>query len=196
MLKVPELGRVKTRLAEAIGADKALLIYRHLLRITLQQLSALPYGVQLWYEGNPAKLPVVPPGFSLYLQKGTDLGERMTHALATSFQVYPDEPAIVVGADCPDMFPVAILQAFERLDGKEVVIGPATDGGYYLLGMHRLHPALFQDIHWSTETVLTQTQQQIRRNSLSYDRLSELNDIDTFSDLQNSRWYYLLDTEL
>ncbi len=92
--------------------------------------------------------------------------------------------AIIIGSDCPDISSQIIEEAFIRLDKHDCVIGPSEDGGYYLLGMKKLHSALFEDIEWSSSKVMEQTIRKIESLQLSYTQLPKLNDIDTIDDLR------------
>lgn len=193
MLKTPEKGRVKTRLAEDLGSEQATLLYERMLAYAMEQLQCVPFHVQLWWDGNPEFLPTATRSFDLFRQQGDSLGDRMKHAFAYSFSTYPNEPAVIIGIDCPDLFSDQLYAAFEQLSRYDTVIGPSMDGGYYLLGMHRLHPELFEGIAWSTPTVCQATIDRIHELGLSAIQLPQLQDIDTADDLNQSQWYYDLD---
>ena len=114
------------------------------------------------------------------LQKGADLGERMQHAFETAFdQGY--EKVIIIGSDLFELKPTHITTAFEVLESHEVAIGPSLDGGYYLLGMKQLEPALFKNKKWGTDSVLKNTLKDLQQQKVKL--LEALNDIDTFEDL-------------
>lgn len=197
MLKAPELGRVKTRLAASIGAEKALFVYQHLLAIALNALAPIANQVQLWYTGSVNHLPAQVKAFSLHQQVISDLGYRMAKAFEDSFTAYPGQPAIIIGTDCPALFDGNhIYEALHALSSYDMVIGPAEDGGYYLLGMRQLHNTLFEGIEWSTAGVFAQTIAAATEAGLSVCELPTLGDIDTIDDLESSHWYYLLDKEL
>ncbi|MBU6392198.1 MAG: TIGR04282 family arsenosugar biosynthesis glycosyltransferase, partial [Planctomycetes bacterium] len=125
-------------------------------------------------------------------QEGDTLGERMSHAFQQLFQDKGYKRCIIIGTDCPEIDAVLIENAFETLQGKDIVLGPCKDGGYYLLGMSRLSPIrferefvpdLFVDIDWSTDRVFDQTMAKVRKNNLSYGILKTLADVDTPEDL-------------
>jgi rSAM/selenodomain-associated transferase 1 len=116
-------------------------------------------------------------GFEYYYQEGNDLGERMSNAFNKVFTVGAKK-AVIVGTDVPDVSKNLIASTFKLLDEKDFVIGPSTDGGYYLLGMKNLNSNLFSGISWSTEAVLNQTINRITKNNFSFAKLEELYDID------------------
>lgn len=180
-IKNPEKGRVKTRIAKSVGDDKALEIYLALLDHT-QQLSLsvnarryLYYSdfidhADAWSEAH----------FIKKQQQGADLGERMHAAFAATLQ--ETDKAVIIGSDCLALQTAIVEQAFQALDEYDYVIGPSTDGGYYLLGMKQAQRAVFEDITWSTEVVLAQTLEQINRDNASFFLLPALTDIDHWED--------------
>lgn len=178
--KNPELGKVKTRLAETIGDEKALEIYRYLLGLTHSMVDLTSYHKIIYYsefipddnsKGN----------YSFELQAEGDLGNKMSVSFLESFEK-GFEKIIIIGTDCPEISPELLHQAFDVLDEKDAVIGPASDGGYYLLGMKSYHPELFQNMIWSTESVYDKTIEKFKESDLSYGVLEVLNDIDTEDD--------------
>ena len=116
------------------------------------------------------------------LQKGTDLGARMLMAFETAFED-SYENVVIVGSDLFELKPIHLKKAFEALENHEVVLGPSLDGGYYLLGMTKLHPTLFKNKQWGTDSVLESTLKDLKKHNVKL--LEALNDIDTFEDLQN-----------
>ena len=182
-LKNLTLGKVKTRLAATIGDQKALEIYGQLAKHTLNQVSRPRQDTLLYFSDSlHCDLPAIENESSLRLQKGDDLGERMSNAFKEVFES-SDQKALIIGTDCPGLDSSIIDKAFHALDTYQVVIGPATDGGYYLLGMKNFHQCLFEDIPWSTSKVLELTLQKCARHKLSYMLLEELSDIDDKNDL-------------
>lgn len=116
---------------------------------------------------------------------GADLGERMSNA----FEIVlgnDSGKAVIIGSDCPEMSTEVLEEAFRALDASDVVLGPATDGGYYLLGMRRFVPELFRDKQWSTPSVLTDTLSDAQRLGLSVRLLPALSDLDDEADLIRS----------
>ncbi len=188
--RYPEAGKVKTRLAASVGNDKAAAFYKAWAEKIFfeSKRSKLITHRYLFYsepdDGEKMK-SWTNNGFLLYPQKGLGLGERIKQAFN---KVFDDKMlgAIIVGTDSPDLTGDIIDKAVMQLEKYDVVIGPAEDGGYYLLGMKRFYPELFDGIHWSTTYVLNQTVQKIEELGLSYYRLPVLMDIDTFDDL--NRW--------
>ena len=180
----PELGQVKTRLAKTIGDESALNVYKHLLNHTEKNIrnidcdKAVYYSVKIrehdiWDENNYQK----------HQQKGDDLGLRMLNAFQNAFNDNYKK-VIIVGSDLIDLKPIHITEAFKALDTNDTVLGPAKDGGYYLLGMKTLHSQIFKNKKWGTETVRRDTLQDLE--NVSTYLLEELNDIDTFEDLKEN----------
>ena len=120
--------------------------------------------------------------FSKKVQSGQDLGERMNNAFESALKEH--ERVIIIGSDCPAITNELIEMAFQRLEIADVVIGPSKDSGYYLLGMKERHSSIFQNVDWSTDKVLPQTIEHIKKLGLLYNLLPELNDIDTLEDLK------------
>ncbi len=177
----PERGKVKTRLAAHIGEDRTLEIYKKLLahardvaRAT-QTADAKIFltdaaGDAFWTE------------FEVQEQSAGDLGQRMEAAFETVFaQGY--EKVAIIGSDCPDLTAAEVEKAFYLLETTDVVMGPATDGGYYLLGMNAVQKPLFSGIHWSTDTVAAETKAAAAAAGLQLQQLSAHNDIDVLEDL-------------
>lgn len=184
-LKNLTLGKVKTRLAATIGDQKALEIYTQLVAHTLKQVSKPEQDILLYFSDNlHSDLPLIEEGSFRRLQKGDDLGERMSAAFKEVFGSSA-EKVLIIGTDCPGLDSSIIKQAFHALDAHQVVIGPATDGGYYLLGMKNFQKYLFDDIPWSTSKVLELTLQKCATHNLTYTLLKELSDIDVENDLNS-----------
>ena len=184
-IKNPEVGKVKTRIATTVGQERALDIYHQLLHITRSNILPLSCQKHLCYsdyvDENDDWLKT---SFIKHCQTGIDLGQRMQNAFAELFSNRYDDikKAIIVGSDCPTIDSILIEKAFCQLDQNDLVIGPTYDGGYYLLGMRDLKPEIFENISWSTDTVLTSTLNIINSFPWTYSLLPTLNDIDTFSD--------------
>lgn len=182
-VKNPVLGKVKTRLAATIGAEKALGIYRQLLTRTQTITQSLPWTKALYYaDFIPEHDQWDAAAYTKHLQSGPDLGTRMENAFAAGFaQRY--QRICIIGSDCFQLTTAIIQEAFATLAHKDVVIGPAQDGGYYLLGMREPHPFLFKGITWSTASVLAETLQHAAANHLSVGLLPTLSDVDEEKDL-------------
>ena len=181
----PELGKVKTRLALAIGKKKALEIYKGLLKHTHNVLSncncdcAVFFSEQIDHNGLwKAK------GFKKFIQKGDKLGEKMNNAFKKGFEI-GYQKIIIIGSDLPDLNSDLIKNAFFKLTLNDYVIGPSEDGGYYLLGMKKLNSTLFKNKKWSANSVFNDTLKDIENSEIGM--LPKLNDIDTFEDLKKSK---------
>ncbi|GMQ23550.1 TIGR04282 family arsenosugar biosynthesis glycosyltransferase [Algoriphagus sp. oki45] len=189
--KNPELGKVKTRLAAGIGDRKALQIYLNLIQLTFQEAEKTGFDVLVFYSS------FIPEsesrfGYQAFIQKGNDLGEKMENAFHEVIAMGYSK-AIIIGTDCPELSTEILLEAESKLETNEVVIGPAEDGGYYLLGLKSLHPELFRSIAWSTGSVLKETLGRARAFRLKSELLVQLSDLDTEEDLirlfgQGSEW--------
>lgn len=176
-------GRVKTRLAKDIGDYKACSIYNKLIEHTAKVLNQSQTAIFLFYdEVHDFTQQYFTGKNQVCLQEGADLGERMKHAFEIVFNK-GFKQAIIIGTDCAELNANIIVQAFDALSKYDVVIGPATDGGYYLLGLKEMQYDLFTNISWSTPFVLTQTKSILQQNNLSYHELSMLSDIDTLQDI-------------
>ncbi len=181
----PLLGSVKTRLSPAVPADLALDLYRGMLAdaIGVAREAGTDRVVVHWAGEASAESPFdLPAGVEVREQRGADLGERLTAAFA-ALLVAPGDRAVAIGADCPELTAVTLRSAFALLDGHEVVLGPARDGGYYLIGLGRPVPALFRDVPWGTAGVFAATLARARDEGLRVGELPPLDDLDTPADL-------------
>jgi len=187
-IRIPELGKVKTRLAKGLGDEKALAIYRELLRHTRDISRAVPARKLLYYTPFiPEKDEWPETEFDKRAQaQSGDLGLRMQEAFEDALQ--SSDRAVIIGSDCPLLTSDQIEQAFELLEEYPYVIGPATDGGYYLLGMRKPTPALFTHMPWSTDQVAKITQERIRDMGARCGRLPVLPDIDYAADWEQYGW--------
>lgn len=185
--RLPELGQVKTRLAAGIGAEAALAVYQELLART--RAAAAGFGGQKTVWLPPSATPLTSaavaaywPGYAWQPQPAGDLGGKMQAAFAQAFAAGAGA-AVVIGTDCPGLRSTHLNQAFELLASHDVVVGPAADGGYYLLGMKRLHRDFFLNKTWSTASVLSATLTDAARLHLRVAHLPTLHDVDTAADL-------------
>ncbi len=176
------LGQVKTRLASGMGEQPAMEIYMHLVQLTYSALEAVQIPVWTYFSDfiPESTHPTVEKSF---VQQGQDLGERMSNAFASTFDS-GIEKVVLIGTDCPTLQSQHLLQAFTALNDSDLVLGPATDGGYYLIGMKVRAAYLFEGIAWSTSQVLSQTLHVASQHSLTTTLLPELYDIDTPEDWQ------------
>ncbi|MAD98173.1 MAG: glycosyltransferase [Flavobacteriaceae bacterium] len=178
----PELGKVKTRLAKSLGDEKALAIYKMLLEKTKSETSKLDCTKRVYYTENVQSDDIWPNDlFEKRLQEGKDLGHRMQNAFQNGFDE-GFENVIVIGSDLFDISSEIIQNAFEQLQNNDVVIGPAHDGGYYLLGMKELDPAVFENKNWGTSTVFEDTMKDLGNKKVFLTQ--QLNDIDVIEDMQ------------
>ncbi len=178
----PELGKVKTRLAKSVGDESALEIYKFLLKHTVAITKNLNVDKYVFYSENIHRDDIWDPEiFRKKLQTGTDLGEKMQNAFSELFEM-GYEKVLIVGSDIFELGQSDIENAFEVLQTTETVIGPATDGGYYLLGMKERNAALFQNKNWGTSTVLVETLADLRQKK--YVLLEERNDVDYYQDIK------------
>lgn len=188
MTRFPEPGKTKTRLIPALGAELATALHCVLVRQTLQSVVRLTQHGRCSPEvrfagGSSDRMQELFGSEANYVpQVGSDLGERISSAFAIAF-AEGAQRVVVIGTDCPDLEPAILQQAFELLLQADVVIGPAHDGGYYLLGMRRQHAQLFREIDWGTELVMKQTLEKSSRLRLRVELLASLSDVDYPEDL-------------
>jgi rSAM/selenodomain-associated transferase 1 len=180
----PVYGKVKTRLAATIGNDKALQIYQQLVEHTAAVTQPINANRLVYYSDFIANNDAWNNNYLKAMQRGTDLGERMSNAFKDILESGTNK-AIVIGTDCYELNTDIIANAFTKLTHFDIVIGPALDGGYYLLGMNNYHPELFNDIRWSTDSVLNDTLDRCAELDLRYFLLPVLSDIDNENDLLN-----------
>jgi len=186
----PEKGKVKTRLAQDLGDDKALAIYLELLDITRTVAVAIPAERFLFYSNFIPENDNWPETqFQKHLQSDGDLGARMEAAFQQALKTH--QKAVIIGSDCPELSPEIIEQAFTQLEDYDAVFGPANDGGYYLLGLKNVIPTVFREMVWSTESVLSETLARLDAAGKSYALLPELSDVDHAEDWER----YLLVTQ-
>ncbi len=181
-IKNPEEENVKTRLAKTVGKEKALEIYKTLLHHTNAISKIANADKYVFYSSFiNEKDEWDSTIFKKYLQNGTNLGAKMQHAFEQVFN-YGYEKACIIGSDCPQLAADIIDESFIKLNTTDVVIGPAKDGGYYLLCIKKVYAEIFQNISWSTEDVLSETIAVCNQLHLPYFLLAELSDIDTEND--------------
>jgi rSAM/selenodomain-associated transferase 1 len=186
--RYPEPGKVKTRLIPALGAGGAAKLQRQMAELTLRQVEALqgsfPLSVEIHFVGGSQERMKTWLGetFAYWQQEGGDLGARMLSGFKRAFTRGMNQ-VVVIGSDCPALDKEILAQAFQSLQQSEVVLGPAADGGYYLIGLSRLIPELFANIAWGTGEVLAKTQQIAQSLSLQVSYLPLLHDVDVPEDL-------------
>lgn len=179
----PELGKAKTRLAKTVGDQTALEIYKFLLERTRDISSRVNADKAVYYSVKIRENDIWNPDiFNKHQQLGEDLGIRMLNAFKNGFNS-GYKKVLIIGSDLYDLSAKNIEKAFKELDSKDVVIGPAIDGGYYLLGMNSLQENVFKNKDWGTETVRKDTLQDLFDKKVKL--LEFKNDIDIYEDIVN-----------
>ncbi|WP_287128497.1 TIGR04282 family arsenosugar biosynthesis glycosyltransferase [Candidatus Cyanaurora vandensis] len=184
MAKAPEVGQVKTRLCPPLDLAQACLFHEALLRDTLNLLRAVSSSRYLAYSGSRDWFDYHSPDFYLFRQQGEDLGVRLHHSL--QFMLRWHEPVLCIGSDSPHLPPAYLQQAAQLLEQYPVVLGPALDGGYYLIGLNRFEP-LFLGMPMGTDQLFTATQTRCQELGLGVGLLPPLGDLDYWSDVQSQR---------
>jgi uncharacterized protein len=187
--KQPVPGKVKTRLSPPLPPEEAAELYSCMLGDVLATAASLPHVKKyLFYDGGEEALEYFrgrAPSISCVPQRGKDLGERMAEALLDVFSL-GNRAAVIIGSDSPDLPRALIKDAFDYLeqDDNGVVVGPSEDGGYYLVGMTRLHRQLFRGISWSSDRVLGETLKMAGGAGITVSLLPIWRDVDTAADLE------------
>ncbi len=188
--KEPVPGQTKTRLCPPFSLESAAAFYRCLLLDSvalMARLEAVDHTIA--YAPPNAReyfAQLAPNGFSLVAQVGANLGERLANALGHRFEL-GYESVVIMNSDGPTLPLAHLEQAFSGLENADVTLGPGHDGGYYLIGMKRLYPELFEGIDWSTERVIAQTLGTCRRLGLTVHQLPQWYDVDLAEDLERLR---------
>jgi rSAM/selenodomain-associated transferase 1 len=185
-IRNPEKGKVKSRLAKDLGEDKTLTVYNFLLQYTRDICAKVNASRFVFYSDNIDHSDIWDKHFfTKYLQEGKDLGERMSNAFSNVFNLGFKNLSII-GSDCYELTANHIKDSFLQLEKHDVVIGPSKDGGYYLLGMKKLHSELFNNKNWGCDDVLQNTIDNLNQHKLKFIELPALNDIDTIKDLSGT----------
>ena len=178
----PELGRVKTRLAKSIGDQAALETYKTLSKHTSKIISEIDSDQLIFYSDKVQENDIwTATNCKKQIQTKGDLGQKMLAAFQYGFSL-GYQKIIIIGSDLYSLSPRHIESAFEQLKNYDVVIGPALDGGYYLLGLNFIIPKIFKQKQWSTSSVLKETLSDLKEFNVNL--LEPLNDIDTYEDLK------------
>lgn len=175
--RAPALGKVKSRLASTLGPEKALSIHNLLFKQTIATVlqSRIPNKIYLSEEPLPSfKYPYL-------LQTGHDLGNKMNNALEKELSTH--SKVLLIGSDCLNLTSNDLTNSLAKLETNDVVLGPAVDGGYYLIGLKKPTPNLFNSIQWGTSTVLQETINRCISSGLSYELLDMRSDVDTEDDI-------------
>ena len=180
------LGKVKTRLAKTIGNEGAYQVYSELVGMTELETKKVTSNRHIYF--SDVIIQSIWEDDQKFVQEGEDLGIRMKHAFLEGFnQGY--QKIILIGSDLPNISQEIIQQGFEKLNKNNVVLGPAEDGGYYLIGLSEMNSSIFENKPWSQSTLFNVTLQELSEQNTSVTLLKTLNDIDTFDDLITSDFY-------
>jgi len=186
--RAPVAGKAKTRLIPELGPARAARLHAQLVHLTLDKVTeGQPDPVQLWCSPRQDHLFFkqcrASYGVSLHDQSGNDLGERMCNAFDQALLDY--DWALMIGTDCPDLSSADLKRARQSFEkGIDVVLGPAADGGYYLIGLKRSQPGLFTNIPWGGPEVLSCTRTRLGELGLSGAELDQRHDLDRPDDLK------------
>jgi len=187
-IKNPKFGKVKTRIAATAGDERALQIYHELLRHTREVALSVDARRLLFYSDFVDETDNWSSAdFQKMVQQGADLGERMRRAFDLSVSLGASK-SVIIGSDCAALSGAMIEAAFRNLDDYPFVIGPSTDGGYYLLGMDAYEPKVFEGIEWSTDAVLPATIAHFKTLNKDFCLLPALTDIDYEADWEKHGW--------
>ena len=186
--RAPVPGQTKTRLIPLLGTQGAAEFHQTVLQSTLAEANVSDFGtVEIWCATENDHPYIKQCGLdyscTVKIQQGNNLGEKMQHATETTLA--ENAFVVLVGSDCPAITTEILNQSYQHLsNGKDAVLGPASDGGYYLIGLKRPNPYIFQDITWGEANVAARTRQNLDDLGLDYVELEELSDIDTPEDYQ------------
>ncbi len=188
-VKYPEPGKVKTRLGKTIGFDLAAELYRLFMLETFEFVRGLQ-ATRVFVAFEPLEKrdhfeAIVPDGFECFAQQGNDLGERLIHAFEHVFAA-GSEHVVAIGSDSPTLPVGYVRQAYSLLRQHDLVLGPAEDGGYYLIGLKQMHSALFRGVPWSSSSVLASTLAAAKKLNLKTAALSTWYDVDDMETLRRA----------
>ncbi len=179
----PQPGEVKTRLIPELGAEGACELYRAFLRDTFRRVGQLRSArVTVFYDGTPSSISdLFTNTYPLAEQSAGGLGDRLAAAFEHLLRGPGHTPraAVIIGSDSPDLPMTYIKRAYTKLKHNDVVLGPASDGGYYLIGLKQHHPSLFEEIAWGGDKVFEQTVERTRQAGLTLSLLPLWYDVDT-----------------
>lgn len=182
-VKNPLPGKTKTRLAASIGNEQALKVYKELVKHTLLISKDVSADKFIFFSDYIEHLPFTNKNtYQYYIQNGNTLGDRIHNAFEVIFSL-SYKKAVIIGTDCPGLNSEIINTAFTILAKTDVSIGPAVDGGYYLLGMRQLNSSVFKNIAWSSSSVCVDTIARCKESKLAYQLLSPLHDVDEEKDM-------------
>jgi uncharacterized protein len=190
-IRYPEKGRVKTRLAQYLGDDLTLDLYKHFLFDILTMCRMIDAEIMIAYSISEQRKDdslFFSEQYMHFCQKGDDLGQRMFNALCEAAERGCNK-CVLLGSDIPDLPAAIINDAYKALDSQDITLGPSADGGYYLIGFRseRIDNSIFDKVKWGTESVLKDTLENIEKTGMSFSLLQEWCDID---DLYTLKRYY------
>lgn len=181
-----KLGKVKTRLAKTIGDQGAFEVYSELVKITENATKNLSADLRIYFSDAVVESKWL--NTHKTVQQGANLGERMHNAFKKGFSD-GYERIVLIGSDLPNISETHINNGLNKLSTNEVVFGPAEDGGYYLIGLSKMHAFIFENKPWSQPNLLQETLTELDSKNIEYATLVTLNDIDTWEDLVTSSFY-------
>ena len=187
--KAPIPGEVKTRLCPPLDADEAASLHGSLVLDAIERTKGLQ-GISLYVAGTPDlehpffKVMEGRYGARLLLQRGPDLGSRMKQAMQDTFD-QGAQAVLLTGTDLPTLPRAHLVEALTLIRNHDVVLGPTADGGYYLIGLRKMVPGLFDGVAWSTGSVFAETKKKVEAAGLSLGLLPECRDVDTLDDLKH-----------
>jgi rSAM/selenodomain-associated transferase 1 len=188
--RYPIPGETKTRLIPALGEEAAADLQRRMTEFLIQKLSTVASDetrITLCWSGARERevrdwIEPISQTISFAKQTGADLGERMRNAFQASFRA-GHRRTVIIGTDCPGITPDTVRNSFQKLENNDLVLGPAQDGGYYLIGLSSFQPELFSDINWGSKSVFDQTIQRAEQLELGAHTLQPRRDVDRPDDL-------------
>lgn len=185
----PAKGKVKTRLSRHLDPARVMALYRAFLQDTVKMARQVDCEQRIlaYTGGQPRYLRKIAGGFVFWRQEGAGLGERMLAATRFSCREIPGSRPVIIGTDAPHVPAARVNHAFRALKSHDLALGPALDGGFYLIGMQRIIPGLFDRVVWSSDRVMTQTLQNAVRRKLRFKLLAGSYDIDQVQDLERLR---------
>lgn len=188
MLRVPEKGTVKTRISRDLSVDKVLELYKNFVKDVLTSVKKTALHTLVFFYPDKRKDLLkkwLGLNFKYFPQKGENLGDRMQNAFLKAFSLGFDQ-ATLIGTDCPELSDEIIIDSFKGIDEKGAVIGPAKDGGYYLIGFKKnlFDKIIFTDIPWGSGDVFRLTMDKFQKMNWPPFILPELQDMDTIDELK------------
>ena len=184
-VKYPEPGSVKTRLAKHVGDTNAAHLYRLFVEEILNRTEDENFRRMIFFSPPGKKSEMmdwIGADWEMHPQAGNDLGEKISTAFQFAFK-QGAKKVVIIGTDSPLLGKATILKAFDGLDINQSVIGPSSDGGYYLLGLSAFHMELFRGVDWGTSRVFAQTVSRLNKLHIKFTPLEEHFDVDTVDDL-------------